>query len=93
MPSSNASDGTDSGSTWSILGIGGVASLCCVFLVPVTTAAAGSALSGSATAAVGGTLVQIMVTALAVGVVAGGITVGRRLRGGAGAKEGCRCEQ
>ena len=93
MPSSNASDGTDSGSTWSILGIGGVASLCCLFIASATTAAAGSALSGSATAAFGGTLVQIAVTALAVGVVAAGVSVERRVRGSSSTADGCRCEQ
>ncbi|WP_181686539.1 hypothetical protein [Halorhabdus salina] len=89
----NASEGTDSASTWSILGIGGVASLCCIFLAPATAAATGSALSGSATAAVGGTFIQVVVTALAVGVVAAGVSAGRRVRGSTGATDGCHCEQ
>ena len=93
MSPSNASKGTGSASTWSILGIGGIASLCCIFLAPATAAATGSALSGSATAVFGGTLVQIIVTALAVGVVAAGVSAGRRVRGSTGPTDGCHCEQ
>jgi hypothetical protein len=49
---------------WGLLGVGGAVSLCCLFAAP----AAGAAAAGGAAAGLGGGLVRIVVTALAVGV-------------------------
>jgi hypothetical protein len=69
----------DSGlSRWSILGLGGVGSLCCVFAAPSSTAAlGGAAAAGGTTAALGGDLVRIAVVTLTVGTIAAAL----RLRG------------
>jgi len=61
---------------WSILGVGGALSLCCLFAAPAATGTAGGAVAGGTTAALGGSLVQIFAAALAVGVLA----LGYRLR-------------
>lgn len=63
---------TDDASTgWrSLAGIGGVVSLCCLFATPAATGAVGTTAAGGATAALGGGLVQILVTALGVGIAA-----------------------
>jgi hypothetical protein len=50
---------------WGVLGVGGAVSLCCLFAAPT----AGAAAAGGTTAALGGGLVRILVTVLAVGVV------------------------
>jgi hypothetical protein len=69
----------DSGmSQWSWLGLGGVASLCCVFAAPSGAAAlGGAAAAGGTTAALGGGLIRIAVVTLTVGVIA----LALRLRG------------
>jgi hypothetical protein len=67
---------SDAGSRWSILGIGGALSLCCLFAAPAATGAAGGAVAGGTTAALGGSLVQILVAGLAVATLA----VASRLR-------------
>ncbi|AWB26973.1 hypothetical protein [Halococcoides cellulosivorans] len=90
MSSADACD--ESGSTRSILAIGGVASLCCLFTAPAAFVAGGG-LSAGAAAALGGTIAQILVTALTLGVLAGTITAWRRVRGPGGATDGCRCDQ
>jgi hypothetical protein len=59
---------TDSGPRWSILGLGGVVSLCCI-VAPATSVATGVTAASGATAAVGGGLIQILVAALTVGVI------------------------
>lgn len=61
---------SDDGRRWSILGIGGALSLCCLFAAPAATGAAGGAVAGGTTAALGGSLVQILVTVFAVGTLA-----------------------
>jgi hypothetical protein len=60
---------TDAGSSgrWSLLGVGGVVSLCCLFAAPAATGAAAGTVAGGATAALGGGLVRILVSAAAVG--------------------------
>lgn len=63
-------------SRWSLLGLGGVVSLCCLFAAPATTGAVGGAVAGGTTAALGGGLVRILVSALTVG----GIGIALRLR-------------
>jgi len=90
MSSEDASD--EAGSIRSILAIGGVASLCCLFTAPAAVVAGGG-LSAGATAALGGTIAQILVTGLTVGALAGAVAVWRRLGGSSGATDGCRCEQ
>lgn len=59
---------SDDGSRWSLLGVGGALSLCCLFTAPVATGGASGVTAGGATAALGATLLQIAVAALAVGV-------------------------
>lgn len=56
-------------SRWPLLWVGGAVSLCCIFAAPATGGAAGGALAGGATAALGGTLIQILVVALTVGFI------------------------
>ncbi|WP_436930905.1 hypothetical protein [Halosimplex halobium] len=58
-------------SHWSLLGIGGALSLCCLVAAPASTGAAGAVAGGSTTAVLGGNLVQILVTAVTVGLLAG----------------------
>jgi hypothetical protein len=75
---SEQDDDSETASRWSLLGLGGVASLCCVFAAPSGAAAVGgAAAAGGTTAALGGGLIRIAVAALAVGV----ITLALRLRG------------
>jgi hypothetical protein len=76
--SSSTTDDSDGYSTWSILGVGGLVSLCCLFTAPVTAGAAGTAAGAGSAAALGGTLLQIAVTALTVGLFAIVIGVSRR---------------
>ena len=59
---------TDSGPRWSLLGLAGVGSLCCI-VAPTVNVASGVTAASGATAAVGGGLVQILVTALTVGAI------------------------
>ncbi|WP_436925013.1 hypothetical protein [Halosimplex amylolyticum] len=68
------------GSRWSVLGIGGLVSLCCLFVAPATTGAAGAVAAGGATAALGGGLVQIAVTAVTIGALAGTYRLSRNGR-------------
>jgi precorrin-3B methylase len=58
----------DSGSRWSVLGLAGVGSLCCI-VAPTISVASGVTAASGATAAIGGGLVQILVTALTVGAI------------------------
>jgi hypothetical protein len=67
--SERSSDETDASARWSLLGVGGTVSLCCLFAAPAATGAAGSTVAGGATAALGGGLVRILVSALTVGVI------------------------
>ena len=53
-----------------ILGIGGVLSLCCVFVAPAATGAVGITATGGTTAALGGGFVEILVSAVTGGVIA-----------------------
>ena len=86
--------GSNAGSRWSTYGIGGLASLCCVFLASAMAAAAGGTISGGVTATLGGTIVRIVVTVLAVGTVAAGISAGRRVRPGESRpNDGCGCDR
>jgi hypothetical protein len=71
LDASSNSDETassDSGPRWSILGLGGLVSLCCL-VAPTTNAVEGATAASGATAAVGGGLIQIIVAALTVGVI------------------------
>ena len=54
---------------WSLLGLGGTVSLCCLFAAPLTTTAVGATVAGGTTAALGGGLVRILVSAVTVGVL------------------------
>jgi hypothetical protein len=58
-------------SHWSLLGISGALSLCCLVAAPASTGAAGAVAGGSTTAALGGGLVHVLVTAVTVGLLAG----------------------
>lgn len=53
-----------------LLGLGGALSLCCLVATPAATGAVGAATGGGAAAALGGNLVQLLVTALTVGLLA-----------------------
>jgi hypothetical protein len=59
-----------SAARWTLLGLGGTASLCCLVAAPAATGAAGATVAGGATAAIGGGLVRVFVSALTVGLVA-----------------------
>jgi len=67
-PATDSEEQADDGPNWSLLGLGGVLSLCCVF-APAAAGAAGGAAAGGATASVGGGLVQVAVSAVTVGVL------------------------
>lgn len=87
MASTNTtSDGDDETTIgrWPLLGLGGIVSLCCLFATPAATGAAGATVSGGTTAAMGGGLVRVLVTALTVGLV--GLVVRYRL------DTDCSCE-
>ncbi len=58
----------DSGPRWSLLGLAGVGSLCCI-VAPTVSVASGVTAASGAIAAVGGGLVQILVSALTVGAI------------------------
>ena len=53
---------------WSVLGLAGVGSLCCIVAPSVSVASSVTAASG-AIATIGGGFVQILVTALTVGAI------------------------
>ena len=63
----DADDTGDDGGRWSLLGVAGGLSLCCLFAAPAATGAAAGTVAGGATAALGGGLVRILVSAAAVG--------------------------
>ncbi|WP_415383443.1 hypothetical protein [Halosimplex sp. TS25] len=54
-----------------LLGLGGALSLCCLVAAPASTSAAGAVAGGSTTAVLGGNLVQVLVTAVTVGLLVG----------------------
>jgi hypothetical protein len=54
----------------SLVGLGGAVSLCCLFATPAGTGAVGTTVAGGTTAALGGGVVRILVSAVAVGAVA-----------------------
>jgi hypothetical protein len=58
-------------SYWSLLGIGGVLSLCCLVAAPAASGAVGGAAGAGTAATLGGGAVQILVTAVTVGLLAG----------------------
>jgi hypothetical protein len=62
-----ATDETDSRRRWSMLGLGGALSLCCLFAAPTATGAVGSAVAGGTTAVLGGGAVRVLVSAVTVG--------------------------
>ncbi|WP_202594655.1 hypothetical protein [Halolamina sediminis] len=61
----DANAGDASTPPWGVLGVGGAVSLCCLFAAPT----AGAAVAGGTTATLGGGVVRILVTVLAVGMV------------------------
>lgn len=63
-------DASGSTSRRTLLGFGGAVSLCCLFATPAATGAVGTTVAGGTTAALGGGVVRILVTALGVGVAA-----------------------
>jgi predicted lipid-binding transport protein (Tim44 family) len=67
MTGSDAEASTEDASTppWRLLGVGGALSLCCLFAAP----AAGAAAAGGTAATLGGGLIRILVTVLAVGLI------------------------
>ena len=67
--STEATDGQGLMGRWSLLGVGGVVSLCCLFGAPAATGAVGGTVAGGTTAALGGGIVRILVSALAVGCI------------------------
>ncbi len=67
--SRNSADETNSTSRWPLLGLGGAVSLCCIFTAPAATTAVGSTVAGGTTAALGGGLIRILVSAVTVGSV------------------------
>lgn len=82
-PDATAADERETSSTrWALLRLGGTASLCCLFAAPAATGVAGATVAGGA-AAIGGGLVRVFVSALAVGL----ISLGLRFRAGS-----CDCE-
>jgi len=65
---SDASTDGDDGPSWSLLGLGGALSRCCLF-GSAAAGATGATAAGGATASVGGGLVQVAVSVLTVGVL------------------------
>ena len=65
----DADDTGDDGGRWSLLGVAGGLSLCCLFAAPLTATAVGTTVAGGTTAALGGGLVRILVSAVTVGVL------------------------
>jgi hypothetical protein len=64
----DTADGSNSKRRWSLLGIGGALSLCCLVAAPAATGAVGGTVAGGTTAALGGGVVQILVSAVTVAV-------------------------
>lgn len=64
-------------SGWAILGLGGVLSLCCLLATPAATGTVGGVAAGRATNALGGPVIQILVTALTVGILGFGYRLAR----------------
>jgi hypothetical protein len=58
-------------SYWSLFGIGGALSLCCLVAAPAASGAVGGAAGASTAATLGGGVVQVLVTAVTVGLLAG----------------------
>ncbi|WP_232701775.1 hypothetical protein [Halobacterium wangiae] len=83
MTTSEEDADADSGDRWTLLGVGGALSLCCLFAAPAATGVAGGTAAGGATAALGGGLIRVLVAALTVGVI--GVVL--RLRSGSGSCE------
>ena len=67
-PSDTTEEATSRG-RWSLLGLGGTVSLCCLVAAPAATGAVGTAVAGGTTAALGGGLVRILVSAVTVGII------------------------
>lgn len=65
----DADDTEDAGGRWSLLGVAGGLSLCCLFAAPLTTTAVGTTVAGGTTAALGGGLVRVLVSAVTVAIV------------------------
>jgi hypothetical protein len=65
--STDNSDETKSASRWPLLGFGGAVSLCCLFTAPAATGAVGGTVAGGATTALGGGVIQVLVSAVAIG--------------------------
>ncbi|RLM54146.1 hypothetical protein DVK02_11820 [Halobellus sp. Atlit-31R] len=74
-----SSDDTESSKRWSLLGLGGAVSLCCLFAAPAAGGAVSGTVAGGATAALGGGVVRILVSALTVGAI--GAALRYRTRG------------
>jgi len=66
---SEGDESADSDSRWSLLGLGGAVSLCCLFAAPAAGGAVTGTAAGGATAALGGGVVRILVSALTVGLL------------------------
>jgi O-antigen ligase len=62
-------DEPDATRRWSLLGLGGALSLCCLVAAPAATGAVGGTVAGGTTAVLGGGVVQILVSAVTVAVV------------------------
>jgi len=58
-------------SHWSLVGIGGALSLCCLVAAPAASGAVGGAAGASTAALLGGGLVRVLVTAVTVGLLVG----------------------
>jgi len=59
-------DGDDSDARWPLVAVGGAVSLCCLFAAPAASGVA----AGGATAALGGGVVRVAISALTVGLLA-----------------------
>ena len=54
---------------WPLLAVGGALGLCCLVAAPTAGGAIGAAAASGTTATLGGSVIQILVTALAVGTI------------------------
>ncbi|AQL41809.1 hypothetical protein BV210_03350 [Halorientalis sp. IM1011] len=63
-------DADDADARWPLVAVGGAVSLCCLFAAPAATGAASGVAAGGATAALGGGVVRVAVSALTVGLLA-----------------------
>ena len=66
----DATHESDTKRRWSLLGVGGALSLCCLFTATATAGGAGVTAAGGTTAALGGGVVRVAVAAATVGVLA-----------------------